>query len=108
MYHLSLELRLVTLSFPFIVLSLSEKTLVRCDLCEASHLIVTSPNRIKSAKILFCLGKGYNGYFSNDDTSHHVEKTMNILEKHYSNEDHVFIFDNVSTHMKQPNDSLSA
>ncbi|KAF8981565.1 hypothetical protein BDQ17DRAFT_1438364 [Cyathus striatus] len=33
---------------------------------------------------------------------------MDILEKHYPNEDHVLIFDNATTHQKCPDGSLAA
>ena len=33
---------------------------------------------------------------------------MDILSKHYPNEDHVFVFDNAKTHLKCANDALSA
>ena len=74
----------------------------------ADHGWLCSPDGTESARILFCPGKGRDGYFSNDETIRHIEKAMAILEKHYPNEDHVFIFDNAPTHMKQPEDSLSA
>jgi len=37
-----------------------------------------------------------------------VEKAMEILQKHYPDEDHVFIFDNATTHLKRPEGALSA
>jgi len=33
---------------------------------------------------------------------------MDILEKHYPNEDHVLVFDNAKTHLKRADDALSA
>lgn len=33
---------------------------------------------------------------------------MDILEKHYPNKDHVFVFDNASTHQKRTDGALSA
>jgi hypothetical protein len=33
---------------------------------------------------------------------------MDILQEHYPNEDHVFVFDNAATHIKRPDEALSA
>ncbi|KAG2124851.1 uncharacterized protein EDB93DRAFT_1244133 [Suillus bovinus] len=33
---------------------------------------------------------------------------MSIVQKHWPNEDHIFIFNNATTHLKHPNGSLSA
>lgn len=33
---------------------------------------------------------------------------MDILERHHPDEQHVLIFDNAPTHLKRPDDSLSA
>lgn len=37
-----------------------------------------------------------------------VKKAMAILQKHYPDEDHVFVYDNASTHMKRADGALSA
>jgi len=83
-------------------------SLMAADFVSPDYGWLRSPDGTESARILFRPGKGRDGYFSNDETIRHVEKAMAILEKHYPNEDHVFIFDNAPTHMKRPNDSLSA
>jgi len=82
-------------------------SLMMADFVSADYEWLRSPEGTESARILFCAGKGHDGYFSNDKAIHHVEKVMVILEKHYQDEDHVFIFDNAPTHTKQANDSLS-
>jgi len=33
---------------------------------------------------------------------------MEILKKHYPNEDHILVFDNATTHLKRPDEALSA
>ena len=83
-------------------------SLMAADFVSADYGWLRSPDGTESARILFRPGKGCDGYFSNNETIRHVEKAMAILEKHYPNEDHVFIFDNVPTHTKRPDDSLSA
>jgi hypothetical protein len=37
-----------------------------------------------------------------------VDNAINILQQYYSNDDHIFIFDNVTIHTKQPLGSLFA
>ncbi|KAL4068684.1 hypothetical protein V8B97DRAFT_2024627 [Scleroderma yunnanense] len=49
-----------------------------------------------------------NGYFTNDDIVAQTRQAMDILSEHYLNKDHVFIFDNVMTHLKHANDALAA
>jgi hypothetical protein len=51
-----------------------------------------SSNGKESACVLFRAGKGHDGYFLNRDILVHAAKAMDILERWYSHEDHVFIF----------------
>ncbi|KAG2340211.1 hypothetical protein BDR05DRAFT_977477 [Suillus weaverae] len=67
-----------------------------------------SPDGEESAYVLFQAGKACDGYFTNDDILAHATKAMDILEKWYSHEDHVLVFDNATTHLKQADDALSA
>ncbi|KAF9232078.1 hypothetical protein BU15DRAFT_81648 [Melanogaster broomeanus] len=52
--------------------------------------------------------EGRDGYFTNDEILSQAEKAMVILEKDYADEDHIFIFDNATTHLKRADDALSA
>ncbi|KAF9227544.1 hypothetical protein BS17DRAFT_793241 [Gyrodon lividus] len=67
-----------------------------------------SHNGNDSARVLFRAGKGRDGYFTNDEIIAHAKKAMVILEKDYANKDHIFIFDNATTHLKCVDDALSA
>jgi hypothetical protein len=58
--------------------------------------------------MLFKAGKNQEGYFTNSDILNHATAAMDILEKHYPDEDHVFVFDNATTHLKHKEDALSA
>lgn len=49
---------------------------------------------------LFHAGKNHNGYFSASDVCKQIKHAMDILAKHDSGEDHIFIFDNSPTHTK--------
>ncbi|EPQ50851.1 hypothetical protein GLOTRDRAFT_108476 [Gloeophyllum trabeum ATCC 11539] len=62
----------------------------------------------EEARVLFRADKARDGYFTNEDILAHAETAMSILDKHFPNEKHVFIFDNATTHLKRADDSLSA
>ncbi|KDQ59387.1 hypothetical protein JAAARDRAFT_126499 [Jaapia argillacea MUCL 33604] len=62
----------------------------------------------ESARVLFKAGRSREGYFTNEDILSQVSNAMDILDRHRPDEDHVFIFDNATTHLKRPDDALSA
>jgi hypothetical protein len=62
----------------------------------------------ESARVLFKPGKNRDGYFTNEDIVKQVEATMDIVSRHYRDEDHVFVFDNATTHLKRDDTALSA
>ena len=66
------------------------------------------PDHSDEARVLFRAGKGREGYFTNEDILAQARKAMDILESHYPNEKHCFVFDNVTTHLKRADDALSA
>ncbi|KIK14399.1 hypothetical protein PISMIDRAFT_76078, partial [Pisolithus microcarpus 441] len=82
--------------------------LMAADFVSADYGWLCSPDRNESARVLFCAGKGRDGYFSNDEIIRHAEKAMAILERYYQHDDHVFIFDNAPTHVKRADCSVSA
>jgi hypothetical protein len=53
-------------------------------------------------------GKACDGYFINQDILDQASNTMDILEEHFSDEDHNMVFDNTITHLKCADDALSA
>jgi hypothetical protein len=53
-------------------------------------------------------GKKRDGYFTCDGVLAQASKVMDLLDQYYPNEDHIFIYDNVTTHKKQAEDALSA
>jgi hypothetical protein len=57
---------------------------------------------------LFKAGKARDGYFTNEDILKQTKRAMEILKKHFPDEDHVFMFDNATTHMKHADGALSA
>ncbi|KAI0039257.1 hypothetical protein FA95DRAFT_1585324 [Auriscalpium vulgare] len=62
----------------------------------------------EAARVYFKAGKNREGYFTNDDILRQVAKAMDILDKHYPNDCHIFVFDNATTHQKRADDALSA
>jgi hypothetical protein len=60
------------------------------------------------ARILFKAGKNRDGYFTNDDVLEHATRAMDLLEQHYPDDQHVFVYDNATTHTARPANSLSA
>ena len=67
-----------------------------------------SPDGKELARVLFQPGTNQEGYFMNKDILQQVGHAMDILQAHYPNNNHIFIFDNATIHMKQPPGSLSA
>jgi hypothetical protein len=62
----------------------------------------------EQARVLFKAGKARDGYFQNDDLVDQATKAMDILEKHYPHDKHVFVYDNAKTHAKRPPNARSA
>jgi hypothetical protein len=83
-------------------------SLMVADFVSADHGWLRSPDGKESARVLFKAGKSRDGYFSNEDILTQFQKAMAIVQKYWPNEDHLFIFDNATTHLKRPDGSLSA
>ncbi|KAF9470849.1 hypothetical protein BDN70DRAFT_998814 [Pholiota conissans] len=62
----------------------------------------------KSAQRVMKPGKNKDGYFSNDDIIEQVHVAMDMVSERWPEFEHVFIYDNASTHLKRPDDSISA
>ncbi|KAI6108212.1 hypothetical protein F5141DRAFT_1064423 [Pisolithus sp. B1] len=67
-----------------------------------------SPDGKESACVLFRAGKSHNGYYSSNDILKQAAQAMDILVKYFPEEDHIFVFDNATTHLKRADDALSA
>lgn len=72
------------------------------------HGYLRSPDGKEDSRIIFKPGKNRDGYFDNEDMLAQATTAMDICEKYYPNEKHVFIFDNATTHLKRAEDALSA
>ena len=69
---------------------------------------LSSPDGKETARILFRAGKTREGYFDNENIRQHLALGMELVAKYYPDDNHVFIFDNATTHLKRPEGSLSA
>jgi hypothetical protein len=49
-----------------------------------------------------------DGYFSNEEIQEQVQEAMDILLEYFSDFDHIFIYNNATTHLKWADDALSA
>jgi hypothetical protein len=78
------------------------------DLVSADYGWLQFPDGKEEAWVLFKAGKNRKGYFTSDNILKQANKAMDILQKHYPNEDHVLVFDNTTTHRKRADGALSA
>jgi hypothetical protein len=83
-------------------------SLMVAEFVSADYGWLRSPDETESTWVLFKAGKGHDGYFDNENILAQTSQAMDILEKHYADEDHVMIFDNTTTHLKRAEGALSA
>lgn len=76
-------------------------SLMISDFISADYGWLQSPDGSETARIIFKAGKNRDGYFTNESILKQVGKAMDILEKYYPQDKHVFIFDNATTHTKR-------
>lgn len=83
-------------------------SLMAADFVLTDYSWLTSVNGNDSTHILFKAGKNCEGYFTSEDIIKHVSHAMDILDRDYSDEDHVLVFDNAPTHLKHEDGAPSA
>lgn len=83
-------------------------SLMVADFISAHYGWLRSPDLMKSARVLFKAGVERGGYFTNEDILLQVWTSMDVLDVYYPDEQHVFVFDNATTHLKRADDALSA
>ncbi|KAH0586474.1 hypothetical protein H2248_007705, partial [Termitomyces sp. 'cryptogamus'] len=62
----------------------------------------------ETAHVVFCAGVCHEEYFISEDILEQAEKAIHIVMEHYSHKDHVFVYDNATTHLKHADEALSA
>jgi hypothetical protein len=83
-------------------------SLMVADFVSADYGWLRSPDGKEAARVLFKAGKNREGYFTNENILEQTNKAMDILRVYYPNDDHIFVFDNATTHLKRPDTALSA
>ncbi|KAF8800309.1 hypothetical protein BYT27DRAFT_7117577 [Phlegmacium glaucopus] len=83
-------------------------SLMIADFVSADFGWLRSPDGKQSARRVMKPGKAKDGYFTSDDIQLQAEEAIRICKECWPQYEHVFIYDNASTHLKRPEDSLSA
>ncbi|KAJ7616559.1 hypothetical protein FB45DRAFT_1105780 [Roridomyces roridus] len=68
----------------------------------------TSLDGRRTARRFLRPGKNRDGYVTAEDVKEQAEEMMDILDEVYPGFEHVFVYDNATTHKKRPDGSLSA
>ena len=66
------------------------------------------PDGEEEAQVLFKAGKNHEGYFTAKNILNQAARAINILKKHYPDEDHILVNDNATTHQKRADGALWA
>jgi hypothetical protein len=69
---------------------------------------LASPDGTEKARVLFRAGKNRDGYFYNNDIISQAETAFKLVTKYYPDDEHVFVYDNATTHLKRAENALSA
>lgn len=83
-------------------------SLMVADFVSADFGWLSSPNGTQSARVIFRPGKNRDGYFDCDDIVEQAQNAIAIIQQHYSEYDHVFAYNNATTHQKRPERAPSA
>ena len=62
----------------------------------------------RNTQRVFKPGKNRDGYFTNEDILEQISDAMDLVSELYPDDDHVFIYDNATTHLKRPENAPSA
>ncbi|KAJ2923570.1 hypothetical protein H1R20_g13522, partial [Candolleomyces eurysporus] len=82
-------------------------SLMVADFVSADYGWLAAPDG-RSARIILRPGKNRDGYMSNDDILEQATLAMKLVHELYPNENHLFVYDNATTHLKRPDASCSA
>lgn len=78
------------------------------DFVSTDYGWLRSPDGKEEARVLFEAGTNRDGYFTNEEILEQATRAMDILEKYFPHDQHIFIYDNARTHLKRAPDALSA
>ena len=82
-------------------------SLMVADFVSADYGYLRSRDGKHSACQLFTAGKNRDGYFTNTKILKQVKEAMDIVKESYPDNNHLFIYDNATTHLKCADDALS-
>ncbi len=83
-------------------------SLMIADFVSARFGWLQSPDGKRGARKVMRPGKNRDGYFTYEEICNQAAEAMAILQEFYPQYEHVFIYDNASTHLKRAPDALSA
>lgn len=83
-------------------------SLMVADFVSADYGWLCSPDGIESARLYFRAGKNRDGYLTCQSILEQATKAMDILTKHYPQDQHYLVVDNASHQLARPPDALSA
>lgn len=83
-------------------------SLMVADFVSADYGWLRSPDGNEEARVLFKAGTNRDGYFTNDEILEQATRAMDILKKHFPDDQHIFVYDNARTHLKRAPNALSA
>ena len=83
-------------------------TVMVADFVSAKFGWLCSPDGQRTARRVMKPGKNKDGYFSSEDICEQAENAMAILQEYYPQYEHIFVYDNATTHLKRAPDALSA
>lgn len=83
-------------------------SLMVADFVSADYGWLRSPDGKEQARVLFKAGANRDGYFTNEEILEQATHAMDILGKHFPNDQHIFVYDNARTHLKRSPYALSA
>ncbi|THU98051.1 hypothetical protein K435DRAFT_661731 [Dendrothele bispora CBS 962.96] len=82
-------------------------SLMIADFVSAEFGFLRTPDG-RTARRLFRPGKNRDGYFTSEDIKDQARAAMDLVEELYPEYEHVFIYDNATTHLKREDGALSA
>jgi hypothetical protein len=83
-------------------------SLMVADFVSADFGWLKAEDGTSSARRMMRPGKNRDGYFTNEDLEEQAIAAMDIVTERWPEYEHVFVYDNASTHLKRPDGSLSA
>ena len=83
-------------------------SLMVADFVSTDYGWLRSPDKKEAARVLFKAGANRDGYFTSEEILEQATHAMDILEKYFPSDRHVFVYNNARTHLKRAPDALSA